>query len=748
MVGEKRKQSRKAYQRNSNRKPERQSPSINENNKQDSFKAIPMHPDNLLRRVTRARKVDFSLHETESQIGGGREQRTQPLPSQSVKPSQPASESEGEMEISFKNQSNFSPDKPDLVNLTDASFSERDECISSQAGMVSSVDREESEEQVVFPNVFNTPSLGSAADGDGTYQEGIHHVESGTNTSLPLGTPAKGPQKEDLHQDVSALIQSNDIILKTLEGMNGQLQKLDTLESLTQNLKTDLSKVQSQVEEVSVNINSVKTDLEKYEGRLSKLEKSAQSWDKKLELHREAIASDFQVVQSSIDSNSKKAIALESKLNHYKGKWDSLDKLEDKIKQAANSKFQTIKAAVKTELAKEILDKAREKPLVISPEDLQDIKQQILKDLSPATPEVTREDLQELRREYSEKLLAHNKVSLPNPNVNRLREQAFLQRHNLLVFGIADYDSTSDDLKAVRDFFKFEMGLTGLKIKVTYRLGNFRPGSVSNRPIVVKFANIADKWVVWNNKSRIRHNREAPVRIQLDLPKQLREENRVLQRVAKIARQKSEVFGLAKVKDYKVIINNEPYGIENLKDLPSELHPEHIYTPRSDNAVVFFTKHSPLSNHHLAPFEIDGFKFSCVEQYLAVAKARLAENKVLEEKAKDNLSPAEYKGILNNLRKDVQGIWSEKAPDIILPAIRAKFKQNERLTNFLVETYPLPIGEASRDSIWGIGLPLEHADVLDLSKWDHQGNLLGYTLMQVREEIMREIMENDHATSI
>lgn len=130
-----------------------------------------------------------------------------------------------------------------------------------------------------------------------------------------------------------------------------------------------------------------------------------------------------------------------------------------------------------------------------------------------------------------------------------------------------------------------------------------------------------------------------------------------------------------------------------------------------------------------------------MEQYLAFAKAKLAKNKAMENKALEQKDPAECKIILNSLREEIQEKWEEEAPNIILPAIRAKFGQNERLANFLVETYPLTIGEASRDAIWGTGLTLEHKDTLGISRWDRRGNLLGSTLEQVREELMRNLME-------
>ena len=41
---------------------------------------------------------------------------------------------------------------------------------------------------------------------------------------------------------------------------------------------------------------------------------------------------------------------------------------------------------------------------------------------------------------------------------------------------------------------------------------------------------------------------------------------------------------------------------------------------------------------------------------------------------------------------------------------------------------------AVKDRVWGIGLSMNDPERLDLAKWRGQ-NLLGYTLMMVREEL-------------
>lgn len=527
-----------------------------------------------------------------------------------------------------------------------------------------------------------------------------------------------------------------DNISQTLAEMNSRLSKLDKLESLNLKLEGNLSRLQSKVEDMSNTINTVKSDLSKYEqrwentvkglaGRISELEKTSQSWEKRWELQREALDGDCKILQASMDSNSKKILEIESNLNQSKQQWQSLNKLEEKIKNAAEAKFQEVQKIIREDLLKELLDKVK-----------------------PAkSPEITQDDLARVREEIMTKMQAQNEdvvskvkaqqqTSDTDLQYSQLKGQAFSNRHNILIFGLRDSESNDNDLKEAHLFFKDRMGLTNLKIRATFRLGTFRQGTNNPRPLVVKFSDIKDRWRVWNNKRKIKFDKDHPVRIQEDLPKKMREDHRVLQRIAKAATKNPNRYSDVKVRDYTISINGRKYTMGEIQDLPSELQPESVYTPRSSEAVVFFTKHSPLSNHHQSPFVLDGREFGCVEQYLAVCKANMAQNPILAERAMETTDPASHKVILNTLRKDVQKQWAEQAPEILLPAIRAKFHQNEKLMNFLIETYPLAIGEASRDSMWGVGLQLEHEEVLNTSKWEQHGNLLGNTLAQVRAELM------------
>lgn len=455
--------------------------------------------------------------------------------------------------------------------------------------------------------------------------------------------------------------------------------KLESLEEMNSGLKTDLQRCEGKWE-------SGMADLA---GRLTKVEKQWVSC-------RQFIQKELATVQTSLDSNSSKVLELQETVDAYKEKWDSLPALEQKIKDAAEDKFQQLKGTIKEELKNELI------------------------------------------QEMSENIKANNKEVKQDMNFELMKEKAFNKRHNIVMFGLPDNEFPEDDLRDVVNFFKKRMNLRNLRIEDTYRLGLY--GNINSdkpRPLVITFSNIKDRWAVWNRRRRIKYVESTPIWLHEDLPKQLRSEFRVLQRIAKVANMNPEKFGEARVKEYKLHLNGQIYGTEQLHLLPQELSPHAVYSPRSEEALVFFTRNSPFSNHFPCNFQLEGRSFVGVEQYLAVHRAYLSRNRSLAREAMETKDPADHKVILNRLRKEHIEEWKEKAPQLILAASRAKYSQNQLLKNLLISTNQLRIGEASRDSFWGIGIPLENADALDTSKWAMHGNLLGETLMKVREELTK-----------
>lgn len=511
-----------------------------------------------------------------------------------------------------------------------------------------------------------------------------------------------GLNSEDPPPHVRTPDNSNIDLLQTLAFMNQRLKKLDKLEEMNTNLNGEITRVQAQVGEVSNKVTSVNSDLKRCEdkweagvetmmNRISKVEQGVQAFELKCESGMSDIQENISSLQANVTRNTSKVKQMEAQLMEYKEKWDSLESLEQKIKKAADTKFQKVRDAIQEDL---------------------------------------REDL---REEIVQEVHAEQAASKKERQYDRLKDRAFNKRHNLVLFGLPENSSPKVDRQAVLTFLAERMNFPKINIGEVYRLGT--PGN-RPRPLVVQFPNIVDRWAVWNKKGNIKFVEDQPIWMQEDLPKRLREDRRILQRVAKVAKSQPDKYTDVKVKDYKVFINGEKYSRDDLHHLPEELSLERVYTPRSDKATVFFTKNSPFSNHFYSPFTLEGIRYVCVEQYLAAHKAHLADDKELARQAMASSDPADHKVVLNKLRPVVSKEWAEKAPALITPAIRAKFVQNPNIAQFLTDSHPLLIGEASRDKVWGIGLSLEDPNALDDSKWAPEGNLLGRTLVSIREELL------------
>lgn len=206
-----------------------------------------------------------------------------------------------------------------------------------------------------------------------------HETTEGSGI-IPPSPPKDGGRIED---------EKYSFILATLKTMNSKLQKSDTLENLTTTLQEEISKGNSRIEEVSVGVNMVKIDLTKYDqkweqisssinSRLASLEKCTHSWDNKLEQSRQDTANSLKILQWGIDSNSKKTLEFENFLKKSEEKWESLHRLENKIKLATEKKFQELKKLITLEVKEEIVQEVKAGRLqFISPEEVISIKTEL-----------------------------------------------------------------------------------------------------------------------------------------------------------------------------------------------------------------------------------------------------------------------------------------------------------------------------------------------------------------------------------
>lgn len=149
--------------------------------------------------------------------------------------------------------------------------------------------------------------------------------------------------------------------------------------------------------------------------------------------------------------------------------------------------------------------------------------------------------------------------------------------------------------------------------------------------------------------------------------------------------------------------------------------------------ILFHTtagQYGPLSNFANYPISVDKERFSCNEQYIMYAKARLfddTESISLIMRAQD---PREMKTLGRLVKGFNQRVWDSQVNSIADKCNLAKFIQHSKLRKLLLDTGDATIAEASpTDKIWGIGVDKETGK--DITKWKGT-NLLGKSLMRVR----------------
>ena len=160
-----------------------------------------------------------------------------------------------------------------------------------------------------------------------------------------------------------------------------------------------------------------------------------------------------------------------------------------------------------------------------------------------------------------------------------------------------------------------------------------------------------------------------------------------------------------------------------------------------DKIICFHLIDEPngyLSNWYPAPFTLDGQHFTSVEQYMMYRKAITFGD---TETAQAILS-TDNVGKIKALGRSVLGysdtVWNGIRQIVVYRALLEKFRQNPDLKTQLLATHPHTLAEcALQDKIWGIGISNHDESRYEPDLWPGH-NLLGFTLMMVRDELSKE----------
>ncbi|MFN1218340.1 NADAR family protein [Chryseobacterium kwangjuense] len=136
-------------------------------------------------------------------------------------------------------------------------------------------------------------------------------------------------------------------------------------------------------------------------------------------------------------------------------------------------------------------------------------------------------------------------------------------------------------------------------------------------------------------------------------------------------------------------------------------------------------------------FKENGIVYKTAEHYMMAGKARLFNDEEILEKVLRSETPDKAKSLGRKVKNFDSKVWDEYKYEIVKKANLLKFSQNPKLEDFLLSTNDRILVEASPyDKIWGIGMVESDPRAKDPLLWDGE-NLLGFALMEVRDELRR-----------
>lgn len=142
-----------------------------------------------------------------------------------------------------------------------------------------------------------------------------------------------------------------------------------------------------------------------------------------------------------------------------------------------------------------------------------------------------------------------------------------------------------------------------------------------------------------------------------------------------------------------------------------------------------------LSNWYPVKFTVDSVAFSSMEQFMMYKKALYFGDYNIAKRILASNNVAYIKELGRLVSNYNESYWNGIRQIVVFEGLLAKFSQNESLKEQLKATNGSILAEcAVKDRIWGIGLSMDDPNRLDINRWKGQ-NLLGYTLMMVRERL-------------
>lgn len=311
-----------------------------------------------------------------------------------------------------------------------------------------------------------------------------------------------------------------------------------------------------------------------------------------------------------------------------------------------------------------------------------------------------------------------------------LQQESQNRKNNLIFRGVEESNGASEDTEEkIYEILEKDMKLKNARqimIEYAYRIYTKKEGLV--RPIIVKFLSLKHRQTVLLNRTKVA---DKNLGIFEDYPAEITANRQQLWPIFKAAKGMSE-FTSVRLKLDKLYVNGKLFTTDNLNELPPSLHAEKRATKFTDQTVVFYSKHSILSNFHQLNVRVEGQTFSCNEQYFQRSKALFFGDNETAKKIMEESDPHKILNLGKRIKGYKKDLWDKQAYRVLKNVNAMKYEQNPEAQMFLVNTGDRSIGEASFDSQYGIGMSITSRNVGDKGEWKGD-NWMGQILTEIRE---------------
>ena len=182
-----------------------------------------------------------------------------------------------------------------------------------------------------------------------------------------------------------------------------------------------------------------------------------------------------------------------------------------------------------------------------------------------------------------------------------------------------------------------------------------------------------------------------------------------------------------------MVLGGKYYTVDNLYSLPECVNGPSVTSKSTDSLFAFFGDLNLLSNFYDCEFEFTGINFHSSEQLIQYMKAIFFDDNEAAEAILNCGTALECKREAKNIRGYNGETWNKCAKEMCEGGIFQKFRQNEKLMKYLLNTGEKRLIEASHDKTWGTGIHLRDDRALYETTWFSQ-ELLG-KILEVRSEL-------------